>query len=194
VSNTIQRRNEGGIDLQDGDVYTVPANGGPVTDLTQNRIFEESWVQWSPSGERLLIFTAPGDWATPAKSRLFLFELASDAIVEIEIDEWQTSLPFWSPDGSRIAYVTGGDTINIWSDRGLQWVQLGSDVSSFVSWAPDGQSLLVPSVDRANPSFVVNAAREFGRLTPFELDYDGLGTGNGPPLWGGITPPADPAH
>src|SRR5690606_27155554 len=36
VSNTIQRRNEGGIDLEDGDIFAVPANGGPVRDLTRN--------------------------------------------------------------------------------------------------------------------------------------------------------------
>ncbi len=191
VSNTIQRRPEGGIELQDGDVYAVPANGGPVRNLTQSRILDESWVQWSPSGKRLLILTAPGDWSMPAKSRLYLLEVPSDALSEIVIDEWQTSLPFWSPDGARIAFVTGGDTVNIWSDQGLQWVQLGSDVSSFVSWSPDGRSLLVPSIDSSQPSFVVDVEERVGALTTFELEFDDLRSGSGPPLWGGITPPTD---
>lgn len=191
VSNTIQRRNEGGIDLEDGDIYIVSASGGPVRDVTRKRIFEESWVQWSPTGERLLIFTAPGDWSMPAKSRLFLLELVDENLTEVVIDEWQTSLPFWSPDGARIAYVTGGDTVNIWSDDGLQWVQLGSDVSSFVTWSPDGRYLLVPSVQDAMPSFVVDATGRVGEIAEFELDYDNLRNGNGPPLWSGITSRGD---
>jgi Tol biopolymer transport system component len=193
VSNTIQHRASGGIDLEDGEVYVVAADGGPVHDLTRNRIFDESWVQWSPTGERLLIFTAPGDWSMPAKSRLFLLDLADENLNEVVIDEWQTSLPFWSPDGARIAYVTGGDTINIWSDDGLQWVQLGSDVSSFVSWSPDGRFLLVPSVHDAMPSFVVDATDKVGEIVEFELDYDNLRNGNGPPIWGGLTPLIEPA-
>ncbi len=191
ISNTIQRRSQGGIELQDGDVYVVPANGGPVRDLTRSRVFDESWVQWSPAGGRLLVFTAPGDWSMPAMSRLFLLDMTSEALSEIVIDEWQTSLPFWSPDGARIAYVTGGDTINIWSDQGLQWVQLGTDVSSFVSWSPDGNYLLVPSADDSMPSFVVDAVEGVGTLRPFELAYGDLQSGNGLPVWGGITQPVD---
>jgi Tol biopolymer transport system component len=189
VSNTIHRRGQGGIDLQDGDVYVVPANGGAVRDLTRSRVSDESWVQWSPAGGRLLIFTAPGDWSMPAMSRLFLLDLTSEALSEIVIDEWQTSLPFWSPDGSRIAYVTGGDTVNVWSDQGLQWIQLGTDVSSFLSWSPDGDYLLVPAANDSMPSFVVDAFDRFGALRPFELDYDDSRSGNGPPVWGGFTPP-----
>lgn len=188
ISNTVQRRSSGGIDLQDGDVYTVPVAGGPVRDLTEGRVFEESWVQWSPAGGRLLIFTAPGDWASPAKSRLYLLDLTTEELDEIAIDEWQTSLPFWSPDGTQIAYVTGGDTINIWSDQGLQWVQLGSEAASFCAWSPDGRYIVVPPVDSSHAAFVVNVTDDFGTIDPFELDFDAMRSGNGPPVWGGVTP------
>jgi Tol biopolymer transport system component len=188
ISNTLQRRNGGGIDLRDGDVYVVPANGGPVEDLTRNRIIEESWVQWSPSGGQLLIVTAPGDWLTPAKSRLFVLDLKRDELSEIEVDEWQMSLPFWSPDGSRIAYITGGDTVNLWTEANLQQVELSSPASSFVAWSPDGRHLLVPGADDTLPSFVIAVGENLGNVTLFELEYDDLHSKNGPPNWGGITP------
>jgi Tol biopolymer transport system component len=190
VSNLIQRRNGGGgIDPLDGDIYIVPANGGPVRDVTQNRIFEDWWVQWSPDGERLLILSSPGDWSAPAKSNLYLLDLASDEIEKIPVDEWQLSLPFWSPDGMKIAYVTGGDTINIWSNLGLRIVPLGSDVLSFVTWSPDGRDMLVPSIARSTPSYVVDVD---GNVTPIELGYDSMSGANGPPIWGGITSPGTP--
>jgi Tol biopolymer transport system component len=191
VSNTIERRSGGGIDLRDGDIYVVPSAGGSVRNLTQNRIRDEWWVQWSPAGNRMLIFTAPGDWASPALSELYLLGLDTDELTEIPIGEWQTSLPFWSPDGARIAYVTGGDTVNIWSDTGLQWVQLGGEVSSFATWSPDGRYLLTPPVDNSHPGYVVDVADRFGTITPFELDYDSMSGSNGLPVWGSITPPND---
>jgi Tol biopolymer transport system component len=168
----------------------VDADGGTVRDLTRNRVYDEYWVQWSPAGGRLLVFTEPGDWSAPAKSRLYLLSLSDDALTELPIDEWQTSLPFWSPDGSKIAYVTGSDTINIWSDDGLQWIQLGGEVSSFATWSPDGRYLLAPPVDKAHHGYVVNVSDDFGTITPFDLDYDNMKSGNAPPIWGGITPPA----
>ena len=189
VSNSVERRSGGGIDLRDGDVYVVPAAGGPVRNVTNNRINEEWWVQWSPAGNRLLIFTAPGDWAAPALSRLYILGLDTDELTEVPIDEWQTSLPFWSPDGTKIAYVTGGDTVNIWSDSGLQWVQLGGEVSSFATWSPDGRYLLVPPVDDSHPGYVVDVTERFGTITPFELDFDSMSGSNGLPVWGSITPP-----
>jgi Tol biopolymer transport system component len=191
VSNSIERRSGGGIDLRDGDVYVVPAAGGLVRNVTDNRIDEEWWVQWSPAGNRLLIFTAPGDWAAPALSRLYILGLDTDELAEVPIEEWQTSLPFWSPDGTKIAYVTGGDTVNIWSDSGLQWVQLGGEVASFATWSPDGRYLLVPPVDDSHPGYVVDVTDRFGKITPFELDFDSMSGGNGLPVWGSITPPMD---
>ncbi|HET9659659.1 MAG TPA: hypothetical protein VFP05_04980 [Thermomicrobiales bacterium] len=190
VSNTIERRPGGGIDLRDGDVYVVPAAGGDVRNLTKNRIFDEWWVQWSPAGDRMLIFTAPGDWAAPAMSRLYLLALDSDELTEVPIDEWQTSLPLWSPDGTKIAYVTSGDTVNIWSDDGLQWIQLGAEVSSFASWSPDGRYVLAPPVDDAHPGYVVDVTDRFGTITPFELDFDSMRSSNGLPIWGSLTPPS----
>jgi Tol biopolymer transport system component len=189
VSNTIERRSGGGIDLRDGDIYIVPSVGGPVRNVTQNRIHDEWWVQWSPAGNRMLIFTAPGDWASPALSELYLLGLDTDELTEIPIDEWQISLPFWSPDGTKIAYVTGGDTVNIWSDSGLQWVQLGGEVSSFATWSPDGRYLLAPPVDSSHPGYVIDVTDRFGTITPFELDFDSMRGSNGLPVWGSITPP-----
>jgi Tol biopolymer transport system component len=190
VSNTIERRSGGGIDLRDGDVYVVPAAGGTVRNLTNNRIFDEWWVQWSPAGDRMLIFTAPGDWAAPAMSRLYLLALDSDELTEVPIDEWQTSLPLWSPDGTKIAYITGGDTVNVWSDTGLQWVQLGSEVASFATWSPDGRYLLAPPVDDEHPGYVIDVTDRFGVITPYQLDFDSMRSSNGLPIWGSLTPPS----
>lgn len=192
VSNLIERRSGGGVALRDGDVFVVSSAGGPVRNLTEGRVYDESWVQWSPAGGRMAIFTAPGDWSAPAKSRLFLFDLTTDELSEIPIDEWQTSLPFWSPDGSKLAYVTGGNTVNIWSDDGLQWLQLGRDVVSFCSWSPDGRFLVVPPVAASSDAFLIDTSEHFGSVRTFRLDFDGIRGIDGLLVWGGITPPAPP--
>lgn len=188
VSSGLQRRAGGGVMLLDGDVYVVPASGGVARNLTNQRIVHESWVQWSPAGGRILIFTAPGDWAAPAKSRMYLLDLVTNELVEIAVDEWQVSLPFWSPDGSRIAYITGGDTVTFWSDAGREWIRLDDDVGSFVTWSPDGRYVIVPPVDDAHPAYVVTVDGTFGTIAAFDLDLDDMRSAKGPPVWGGLTP------
>lgn len=98
-------------------------------------------------------------------------------------------MPLWSPDGTKIAYVTGGDTVNIWSDAGLEWVQLGGEVASFATWSPDGRALLAPPIDDSHPGYVVDVGDQFGTVTPFQLDFDSMRSANGLPVWGSLTAP-----
>jgi Tol biopolymer transport system component len=158
-----------------------------LTNITQGRVHDESWLQWSPAGDRMIVFTAPGDWTLPSMSELYLLDLRSGNLREIVIDEWQVSAPVWSPDGTRIAYITGGDTLRLWSDMGEEWLRVDSDLAPFASWSPDGSRIFVPAADLPAESYVFDVSSEFGRIEPVELNFDDTRKGSGPPVWGPMT-------
>ena len=195
VSNLIQRRNGGGIDPLDGDIYTVPANGGPVRNVTQNRIFDDSWVQWSPSGERLLILTSPGDWSAPAKSRLYLLDLASDELRRFRSMSGSSRCrsghltvrrsrmsPVATPSTSgRMTDCNGCRSVRM-SCRSFRGRQMGATCWSRRSRVGCRRYVVTCRIGRT--------------MTSFELGYDSMSGANGPPIWGGITPlraPSNPA-
>lgn len=78
------------------DIYTIPAEGGPVIKLTESG--ENHFPVWSPDGS-LIAFISDRDGETG------LFIMNSDGSNTRKIAGPVTfTAPTWSPDGSRIAF------------------------------------------------------------------------------------------
>ncbi len=110
-----------GSGFENQRLAVVPAAGGAVREVTTSsmNIYEYSWA---PSGEKFAAIAAHG----PADNnwwlaKLYTVDAATGAMAETYAPPTgqQISVPRWSPDGSRIAFIAG-----IMSDEGF----LGGDI------------------------------------------------------------------
>ncbi len=172
------------------EVWVMDADGGEARPLdgAPGKVFEFSW---SPDGKRLVISAdvdpdAPSPegasnsvpqvtvveriryrydtlgWRGNAHAHLFVADLTGNAVRQITDGDWDDSSPRWSPDGSRIAFIsgrredrdfwalteiyvvpaTGGEPV-LWSEGlqgsgGLAWSSDGRRLAAIGTEDPDG--------------------------------------------------------
>jgi tricorn protease len=133
-----------------GDVFTVPAEHGPVVNLTQSSGVAERYPRWSPDGKTVAYWS----------DRSGEYELTLCPADGTGAERSVTTLgagfryaPFWSPDSRKLAYIDqsmrirltnldSGQTTQI--DQSTVWISHGvldnfrlawSGDSRFVAWA-----------------------------------------------------------
>lgn len=129
-----------------GEVFTVPAEHGPVRNLTRSSGTAERTPAWSPDGERVAYWTdRDGEYQLALRS-------ADGSGPERILTSFESGFryrPHWSPDGRRLAYVDQAMRIQLLEvetgevttvDRGL-WMTHGALASFRPSWSPDGRWL-----------------------------------------------------
>ncbi|MCJ7679445.1 MAG: S9 family peptidase, partial [Candidatus Aminicenantes bacterium] len=94
-------------------------------------------------------------------THLYVYDITADSLTQITSGDYDESQPKWSPDGSRIVFVSnrtknpdGNSNTDIWivaadnPDKGQTLLQVttnpGSDSSP--EWSPDGKSLVYTTV------------------------------------------------
>jgi tricorn protease len=127
-----------------GDVFTVPAEHGPIRNLTASSGIAERSPTWSPDGKYIAYWS----------DRSGEYELTLRPSDGSGSEESLTSLgagfryrPYWSPDSKKLAFVDQAKTIHIYDvDRGRtvevdqdMWMTHGGLNFFSVSWSSDSR-------------------------------------------------------
>ncbi|MGE5442682.1 MAG: S41 family peptidase [Bacteroidota bacterium] len=140
-----------------GEVFSLPAEHGPVENLTRSSGVAERYPRWSPDGKTIAYWT----------DRKGEYQLATRPADGSGSEQILTTLgpgfryaPYWSPDGKRIAFIDQAMRIFIYDadskqaksiDQSRTWISHGGLVGFRFAWSPDSRWLAYsrPAVRRA---------------------------------------------
>jgi len=129
-----------------GDVFTVPAEHGPVLDVTRTSGVAERWATWSPDGRTLAY------WSDRSGEYELVLRPADGSGVEEQVTTLGRGFrytPFWSPDSRKLAFVDQAMTIWIYDRDAKKVVRVDKalgfyegDLEGFrPSWSGDSRWL-----------------------------------------------------
>ena len=123
------------------DLWTVPAEGGPPTRVTDTPDIAEKLPVWSPDGSTVLYVAANTANTT---GQLWTLEVATGVRTQLTFDPtFKDQLPDWSPDGQVIAYHADDDIWRMSADGSGQvnLTQTPSVAEFGTAFSPDGTEI-----------------------------------------------------
>ena len=174
-----------------GEVYVATLATSAIANVSADRILHPWRAAWSPVDERLLVYTRdPGMSYDRDRARLTLLDTGTGLLTAVPTDDESITMPVWSPDGTRLAYVAGEQTVVVRDLPGAaQRFALDAAISRFLTWSPDGNALVAVADAASVPSFVIPFDDPQATLIPLHIDYDSDRRHAGAPQWS----PARPA-
>lgn len=111
-----------------------------VSQITRNELADHSSVSCSPN-EHEIAFSA--NYA--GNAQIYSLNLLNGNLINVSETSTNDRFPAWSPDGSKIAFVSreGGNNLYIMNNDGSNRTQLTSDqnVVSNPAWSPNGNKI-----------------------------------------------------
>jgi len=129
-----------------GEIFSVPAENGPVINLSRNSASAERYPAWSPNGR----------YAAYWSDRLGEYELVLNDLTKPGSVKTATAYGpgyryrlFWSPNSKKLAFIDKAMTIQVYdidTDKTTtvdkQWYYYQGNLDGFsVSWSPDSRWL-----------------------------------------------------
>lgn len=134
------RREGGGEDPRDYEIYLYDIETGQVEQLTENSV-NDFGPDWSPDGTQMAYYSYENGW------HIYVMDMETRETAQITPDDLEARFPSWSPDGSQLAFhVTAGDSAQLYLMNAD-----GSNVrplireprnDSFPDWSPDGTQII----------------------------------------------------
>jgi Tol biopolymer transport system component/DNA-binding winged helix-turn-helix (wHTH) protein len=161
-------------------IYSLPAQGGNPTRITQTDIGPEYDPSWSPDGNRIVL-------SAGRTNDIRIVDLVSHQITTLPGSSGLFS-PRWSPDGRSIAAVTNeSETLKMFDLATHRWSTLLTGVGGmgFPTWSHDGRYVYILYLsDRAG----IYRVRATGGEAEQIVDLNGFHHTGAVSFWFGLDP------
>ena len=141
-------------------IWMANADGTAKKQLTTGDVWDDS-PSWSPDIDRIVFRRTAADGTgdifarTDADSYLALVGASGGGVTALTAGGGWDHTPAWSPDGRRIAYVSGSAVWLVNPDgTAAERAVAGAFWEGGLSWSPDGQRLAIVRGDRTQSSMV----------------------------------------
>lgn len=171
-------------------VYVKNVATGEIVPIGSGLVPEPWRITWSPGSEEILVFSRK-DGTSFRKGSVYLLNAVTGAVSAIDNTNIDVSMPVWSPDGSRYAYVIDTGKIRIVEPYGAQFdVESPVALDGGLTWSPSSDRLLAFGEVGLGHSLFVDIDELGATTTIAALSYDSEGGDAGPPQWSAANPAA----
>jgi Tol biopolymer transport system component len=171
--------------LTGAEVVVIQMDDRSHTNITNGALPNAIQAAWSPSSEQLLVQSIQfGQSCGWDQASIHMIDATSGEIKAVDEVRGDVTMPVWSPDGSRYAFVEGARLVRIGGGPGEIWGYLPSSVSQHLTWSPDGSALLAVADEVFQPSYLI-PLDDLRDVTRLSVSYDAGGMVGGPPQWAG---------
>jgi dipeptidyl aminopeptidase/acylaminoacyl peptidase len=180
--------------LASGEVYLITPATGVIENLGQGRISGPWRLAWSPAAEAIIVATrSPGMSYDADRSSLYLIEPGTGRIEDLNPRGEKVSMPVWSPDGLRYAYVVDDTTIRVRDlDGTATWTTLDRAVNGALTWSPGGEAIFALGPP-GGASYRIPLGAQLGQEQAISFAFDPDTRQAGTPQWSAINPAPPPA-
>jgi Tol biopolymer transport system component len=183
----------------DEEVFVANLVTGGVTSVSHDRLRGAERVTWSPAADELLVLTREGDAAYgEPHTAIHLIDLPTGEIERLTPPSQTVGPPYWSPDGTRFAYVEGGTDqgnavvrVRLLTGRGEAGIGVAHPLTQMLTWAPDGTALIALALDPVQGSALIPLADGPGSQVDLPIVYD-IAANLGPLQWSAFNPARPP--
>lgn len=191
----------GNVRATEGEVFVADLATGELTSITGDRLPAVDRVTWSPTEDKLLAYAREGTTATTGQTRtsIHLIDLTTGNIEQLTQRTQNVGPPYWSPDGTRFAFVEGA------TDQGnsvvrVRWlggrreagIGVPHSITLMLTWAPDGKALIAMASDPDLGSSLIPLLDGPGSQVDLPIVFD-LDDNLGPLQWSPSNPAPQPS-
>lgn len=170
------------------EIYAMNSDGSAPTNLTHSADDEKAFT-WSPDGTKIA-FIKRNSANNGDDSNLYVMNADGSGLAKVTNDDFQyqnSSNLSWSPDGSRLAYISGNDLVHYLSVTNIDgsnkhYLRETNGPFLDIAWAPDGNKIAFSIGNDFNSAnlWVMNAdGSAVTRLT----NHEGPGVYSRSPSW-----------
>lgn len=166
-----------GVFAARGDVFTVPAEFGPVINVTRSSGVNERYPRWSPDGKTLAFWSdGSGEYELTVRAA----DGSGGQRKVTSLGAGYRYAPHWSPDSKRVAFVDQSMKVRIVDiesgkvtdvDQSPEWISHGGLVGFDFHWSPDSRWVTYarPTAQANNALFLFDTTA--GKLTQATTGY-----------------------